>query len=270
MHPTTTYFTTLTYDEENLPHNKVWSDKEDEVFRLVPTVRKGDIQKFHADLRKRFSQGFFYDDTFVKDGVTMVPDKIGLPKDVRFRYYVTSEYGPQGGRPHYHGIYFDLPEDPNLVFDLFKQIWGKGFVYAEKAKTDKAAAYVAKYLVNDSLVPHDPFADRCFSLMSKGLGAGYLTPAMLDWHRADIDHRSYIPKDGSRLYMPRYYRDRIFDDDMKARQMDLKLERDNRQFVLESRLSPGELSRREAQLRHQEAEAVRQAEWRFRKSGKIK
>lgn len=273
LYPTTTYFTTLTYDDEHLPVNEVFETTDDlsegNAPRLAPTVRKADLSKFHADLRKRFSQGFYNDYTLVRAGFEVVPSKIALPSDIRFRYYCTSEYSPKG-RPHYHGIYFGLPEDPDLVFDLFQQIWGKGFVYAEKAKTDKAAAYVAKYLVNDSLVPHDRYADRCFSLMSKGLGKSYLTPAMLDWHRADLS-RAYIPsKNGGRLYLPRYYRLQIFDDEMRAIQMDQKLERDSYQLKLESSLSEKELWRREEQRVHQEREAVRQAEWRFRKSGKIK
>lgn len=272
--PDSTYFTTLTYDEEHLPVNEVFEDSDDlsegAKPRLVPTVRKRDLIKFHADLRKRFSQGFYYDQTLFRNGFAMVPDKIELPKDVRFSYYCTSEYGPEGGRPHYHGIYFGLPEDPDLVFDLFQQIWGKGFIYAEKAKTDKAPAYVAKYLVNDSLVPHDPKADRCFSLMSKGLGKSYLTPSMLEWHRADLN-RAYIPsRNGGRLPLPRYYRLQIFDDEMRAVQMEGKLERDNYQLKMEASLSEKELWRREEQRIRKEKEAVRQAVWRFQKSGKIK
>lgn len=271
-YPYSTYFATLTYNDEHLPTNKVWnSDPEGTPFKEVPSVRKADLQKFHADLRKRFSQGFFYDDTLVRLGLEEVPRKIGLPKDIRFRYYATSEYGPNGGRPHMHAVYFGLPEEEDLVLDLFNAVWRKGFVQVELARSEDAAAYVAKYLVNDSLVPHDQAADSPWSLMSKNLGASYLTPAMVEWHRADPLRRCYVPgKEGGHQVMPRYYRDRLFDDSMKVDILEDKLKRDQTRFDAESRLSPAELSRRNVLLRRKEAESIRQAEWRFKKTGKIK
>ena len=36
--------------------------------------------------------------------------------------------------------------------------------------------------------------------MSKGLGANYLTPQMVKWHKSDLTNRMFVPlKDGKRL-----------------------------------------------------------------------
>lgn len=264
--PGTSYFVTLTYDEAHLPTNEDRSVDLSEVdeFPQVPTVRKRDLQKFHMDLRKRFQQGFYYDDTLGS------PIRIELPQDIKFRYYCTSEYGPKGHRPHYHGLYTKLPEDPDLVYDLFNKIWNKGFVYCELAESEKAAAYVAKYLVNTSLVPIPEAADRPFAVMSKGLGIEYLTPKRLEWHRAAHQVRNFVPLQDRRQILPRYYRDRIFDDAMKADILEDTLEREeNRENMLAS-MPTDEYLRYMVEKRNSEQEAVRQAEWRFRKNGKIK
>lgn len=264
--PGSSYFVTLTYDEDHLPYNedKTVDLSEVDSFPLVPTVRKRDLQKFHMDLRKRFQQGFYYDYALGS------PIRIELPEDIHFRYYCTSEYGPKGHRPHYHGLYTKLPDDPDLVFDLFNQTWNKGFISCEPAQSEKAAAYVAKYLVNTSLVPIPEAADRPFALMSKGLGVEYLTESRSSWHREAHLVRNYVPVQDRRQVLPRYYRDRIFDDAMKADILEGCLDREAAREAQLDEMSADEFSKFMDDKRHQQQEAVRQAEWRFRKNGKIK
>jgi hypothetical protein len=57
-----------------------------------------------------------------------------------------------------------------------------------------------------------------FSLMSKGLGSNYLTEQMINWHKADITKRMYVPmKDNKKIAMPRYYKDKIYNEAEKQR-----------------------------------------------------
>ena len=52
---------------------------------------------------------------------------------------------------------------------------------------------------------------REFRLMSKGMGAAYITDQMKRWHLQDLGNRMYIPlMDGKKIAMPRYYKDRIY------------------------------------------------------------
>lgn len=264
------YFATLTYDDEHLPmfRSQDWRFIHDEP---VPAVSKRDIQKFHMDMRKRFQQGFYMDDSLVPFGGKV--QRIDLSTFTRFSFYLTSELGPEGKRPHYHGIYFGLPEDPFLVANLFNKIWYRGFTMVEPAQTTAAAAYVSKYLVNDSFVPppsEAPDYPRMFSLMSKGLGKGYLSPKMMDWHRSAPLQRCFHPNGKDREILPRYWKDRLFDDDMKASLLDKSVElAEARQAALNSMDEDSRLLYLE-DLNHSEEEAVRQAEWRFRKTGKLK
>lgn len=74
-------FVTLTYDDEHIPTAMIGED----LFKTtVGVVSKRDIQLFMKRLRKKYDQ-------------------------YRLRYFLTSEYGSQGGRPHYHMILFGFP-----------------------------------------------------------------------------------------------------------------------------------------------------------------
>lgn len=262
------YFATLTYNDDHLPMftPTAWNVLDR---TPVPCVSKKDVQKFHMDLRKRFQQGFFLDRSV--PGKTI---RFRLSSDLRFSFYLTSELGPNGKRPHYHGIYFGLPDDPFLVELLFRDTWKNGFITCEPAQSSAAAAYVSKYLINDSFVPlptNDPGYPRMFSLMSKGLGSSYLdNEKLMDWHRSAPLDRCFHPDGSKREILPRYWKDRIFDSDMRAslldKALDLSRAKEEALSVMEDAERFGYLEN----LNHLEQEAERQAEWRFRKNGKLK
>lgn len=269
--PERCYFVTFTYAPESLP--TVQPDLSDDP---VPAVCKADIQKFHMDLRKRFQQGFYMDDTLVKCGFRHEPSRVLLDTDTRFRYYVTAEYGPNGHRPHYHGFYAGLPADEYLTAGLIEQVWNKGFITCERARSEAAAAYVAKYLVNDSLVSLPDGAPPVFALMSKGLGSKYLdNERLVHWHTSSPADRAYIPVGSSRQVLPRYLRDKIYIDKDTGEDLREYLRKDaeNRNVYRQERealLSNDELLRLRDEEYHKEQELIRQAKWRFQKNGKIK
>lgn len=259
------YFVTLTYNDDSLTFQQLPDGPH-------PIICSSDIIKFNADLRRRFQQGFYYDDTLRLVGFAEKDTRIPLPKDVHFKYYITSEYGPNGTRrPHYHGFYTGLPPDEDLVFDLFDRIWGKGFITCEKGKSEACAAYVAKYLVNDSLVPVDKRLPKPRAWISKGLGASYLdSGAVLDWHRSAPSEHSFAYMNGKRAILPRYLRDKLYDDEMKAELLEGAVKRDEARQAAFARLDPYERLDFRLQEEHRQAEAYKQAEWHFRKNNKIK
>lgn len=180
------YFITLTYSDENLD------------FGLAgyPTVNKRDIQLFLKRLRKR------------------------LPKS-KIRYFISSEYGPNTCRPHYHGILMNCGGDPT---EAIEKSWNMGFVTVSSV-TDARIHYVTKYCITRSKVP--PGSELPFSLMSRRPGIG---SKWLDRTRQNRKERTfYITSNaGIRATLPRYFRDRLFSDqerrahalEMEIRSMD--------------------------------------------------
>ena len=77
-------FLTLDYDDDHLPV------KTDETTgEIIPVVSLRDIQLYHKRIRKA---GY------------------------KFRFFVASEYGSKGGRPHCHGIYWSDEKIPYYDF----------------------------------------------------------------------------------------------------------------------------------------------------------
>lgn len=264
-YPEGVYFVTLTYDDEHLPTKEVSPGE------FLPAISYSDIKKFHADLRKRFQQGFFLDRTLQSVGWSSEPDRIELP-ECHFKYYVTSEYGPNGTRrPHFHGFYSNMLEDEDVVFDLFQSVWGKGFVTCEKGKSEACAAYVSKYLVNDHLVPYDERLPKPRAWISKGLGKYYLDDEeIIAWHReAPIEHQ-FVMQNGRKGILPRYWRDKIYDDSMRADIVDDCLRRDVLRSHSVDSMSDSELRRYNQSERHRQEELYRQALWHFQRRQKLK
>lgn len=190
-------FFTLTYAEENMP-----------VSNGFGTVFKSDVQsalkRFRTSLKR-------------SSGKT-------------FKYFITSEYGPTTLRPHYHGIFFGVFVDECRPF--FSD-WSssKGFVKFDQincltpSDAQGVARYVAKYcskgmFENPRVATGDVLPT--FHLISKGLGASYLSPEKINYHLAKGHKKSdaipiiaerlrYHSVDGFDYTLPRYYRNKIFD-----------------------------------------------------------
>lgn len=123
---------------------------------------------------------------------------------VKIRYYAVGEYGSTTYRPHYHVILFG-----NITDDCIRDSWPLGSVHIGTV-TQASIMYCLGYLVNAKapLMVHHRVPP--FSLMSRrpGLGASYLTPEMVEWHKSD--RKNFTVVDGVKRHLPRYFKTKIF------------------------------------------------------------
>jgi len=177
------HFVTLTYNDENIKKTK----------NGFETLVKKDLQDFFKRLRKLTKQ--------------------------KISYYAVGEYGDTGERPHYHIILFNA--NPKIV----ENAWSLNNINLGNIHFgdvgDASIGYTLKYINKHKKIPQFNGDDRQkeFSLMSKGLGATYLTEAMKNWHtKGNIENKVYLPlKDGKKAAMPRYYKDKLYDKGQKFR-----------------------------------------------------
>lgn len=170
------FFVTLTYDEKHLPITP----------NNLMTLNKEDLKKFFRSMRKKHAKKY----------------------QQTFKYYAVGEYGENRARPHYHIILFS----PDL--QLVEETWKKGHIDIRPITAGRVG-YTCKYLDKIQQIPKFERDDRLkeFNLMSKGLGANYLTPEMIKWHKADLLKRMYITLDDhQKIAMPRYYKNKIYTD----------------------------------------------------------
>ncbi len=168
------YFVTLTYDEDH----------------YVTSVNKRDPQLWLKSLRKAVSK---------------------VDSSIRLRYYLVSEYGSKTHRPHYHLILFNLPP---CQLDLISKTWSHGFTYTGTV-TSASIRYVTKYCTKasiDKTFVETHQVEKPFSLMSRrpAIGSNYLSKDMIKWHKDDL--RTYVADGKKKVSIPRYYKDKIFDD----------------------------------------------------------
>lgn len=152
--------------------------------------------------------------TLCKRDVQLFMKRFRKLQKTKLKYYAVGEYGTKNFRPHYHLILFGL-EDPEFI----AQSWTSGSVHIGQV-SGASIAYTCKYIAKPSRIPLHKNDDRIpeFSLISKGIGSSYLTPQMVAYHTADLE-RNFVTLPGNvKIAMPKYYRDKILDDQQKADQ----------------------------------------------------
>lgn len=171
------YFITLTYDEENISFTK----------NGLPTLVKKDFQNFMKILRKK--------------------------NKAVIKYYACGEYGKLQ-RPHFHAIIFNVL-DSNFIdsswgrgFVTVDEVNSSSIAYV--------TGYVNKYMIRYNKHEDDDRLKE-FNLISKGLGISFLQNADIvrDYiYRSESDKWQ---KNGDFFSIPRYYKEKIgVDDNLKA------------------------------------------------------
>lgn len=205
----TAYFVTLTYEDTFLPVAE----------NGVPVLRPKDVQDWLKRLRKAISP-------------------------IKLRFYLCGEYGTKTLRPHYHAILFiprceefdfrsfglkqgvsdSIPSGPEFdirTFEAFdrtiKATWKRGFTVLAPV-SESHFKYVAKYVSSYSKLPefYKDYRYRPFSRCSlrPAIGYSFLDSPVVDFYRRTP--RPYIRQGDTIVSMPRYYRNKIYDDDMRA------------------------------------------------------
>ncbi|QCS36955.1 replication initiation protein [Tortoise microvirus 33] len=133
----------------------------------------------------------------------------------RIRYFAVGEYGSKSHRPHYHLILFNWPRGFDL-WALVNKAWTYGFTDV-KVCDDGHFAYVAKYVTYTMDLPKilKKKEYKPFSLSSRrpAIGSSYLSDAKVNYHRNTLN--TTVRLEGFTYALPRYYKEKIFDDDMK-------------------------------------------------------
>jgi len=181
----TALFVTLTYDTKYVPLTK----------NGFMTLNKRDIQTYMKRLRKL--------------------------SDRKLKYYVCGEYGSKRDRPHYHMVIFNADaEKVERAWSEYRAGCGYvpfGTIYIGEVN-EASIGYTLKYMQKPGKIPKHKNDDRVkeFSLMSKRLGDNYISESMEKWHKNDLLNRMFVPiKDGKKISMPRYYKDKIYTETQK-------------------------------------------------------
>lgn len=147
----------------------------------VAQLCKRDMQLFIKRLRKSHEEG------------------------TRIKYFAVGEYGGKTSRPHYHILLF------NARVELVQSSWKLGNVHYGTV-TAASIGYTLKYMAKKCKQVYG--VEKPFALMSKGLGASYITGQVIKWHVSGRRMYCVLPG-GKKISMSRYYKDKIFTPEMR-------------------------------------------------------
>lgn len=170
-------FVTLTYNNQNLPFTE----------KGLKTLYKKDVQDFLKRLR--------YYEKGHESWEHPINGKIESP----IRYFCCGEYGPKGGRPHYHMAIFNWePNDlkfwkiendvPMYKSKKLQKIWGNGFVVIEELNLN-TANYIARY-----------------TLKKAGLSGYYREYTKEFWTSIEEDERTGNLRTGEKQYWVKFHK----------------------------------------------------------------
>lgn len=177
------FFITLTYDDENLPE---FIDNDSGEY--YQTLNKSHVQNFMKEIRRRQSE--------------LTQTKI--------RFYAIGEYGGIFERPHYHILLFNVHKSL-MTREQLIEMWKKGERVHIGRVEPASIHYVTKYHISANKKESKTIGRIPeFTLMSKGIGRQYIETNS-KWH---LENRyNHVIDKNHKLLMPRYYRDKIFNEE---------------------------------------------------------
>lgn len=182
--------------------------------------------RLEEELRSNY--GYFITLTISPEGIKDLEEKTGLKwkenpneiaskglrlflervrKDTRksMRHWCVTELGEENDRIHLHGIFFGQKS-----VELIKKHWKYGFSFVGQYCNSKSVNYMTKYMLKVD-IKHPEF--KQIVLASPGIGSGYFDRLDWQWQKQNykrIEVPTYTFRNGTKMAMPKYYKDKLF------------------------------------------------------------
>ncbi len=128
------------------------------------------------------------------------------------RHWCVTELGEEGDRIHLHGIFFGQKSA-----ELIKKHWKYGFSFIGQYCNSRSVNYMTKYMLKVD-TKHPTF--KQIVLASSGIGAGYMDRLDYLWQKQNykqINVATYTFRNGTKVAMPKYYKNKIFTEKERER-----------------------------------------------------
>lgn len=182
--------------------------------------------RLEEELRSNF--GYFTTLTISPEGIKEIEGKTGLKweenpneiatkglrlflervrKDIgkSIKHWCVTELGEKNDRIHLHGIFFGQKSA-----ELIRKHWKYGFVFIGGYCNSRSVNYMTKYMLKVD-IKHPTF--KQIVLASAGIGSGYLDRLDYLWQKQNyknISVATYTFRNGTKMAMPKYYKNKIF------------------------------------------------------------
>lgn len=197
-HSISSYFVTLTYDDDNLPDGNIVERDHHKLFI--------ELLKFYESWPEMSIRDDYSYEEFQRASVRSGEYSIDYNyDDYPLRYYGIVEFGGASGRVHWHYLLFNVLDKRNI-----EKAWQAGIVQIDDCNIN-TIDYVLKYMMKnrDLNIPNEK---RECSFMSKGIGMQGITEEFIK-QISEPDNNQVINSRGHKVALPRIYRKRFMDKD---------------------------------------------------------
>ena len=184
------------------------------------TFSDHELQKLDNEVKEL--QGYDRDNEICRIAVRRYTERWRKKYKKTLRHWLVTELGATATeRVHMHGIVWSQE-----VEDI-KKIWKYGSVWIGQYVSAKTINYMVKY-VNKVDKHHKEYTSKIFT--SKGIGKEYLerVDSKRNKYRSGETIETYTTRDGSKLALPIYYRNKIYSEDEREKLWLEKLDKKER------------------------------------------
>ncbi len=139
------------------------------------------------------------------------------------KHWLVTELGQkETERIHIHGVIWTEKEEEEI-----REKWKYGEIWIGKYVNSKTVNYIVKYI---NKVDREHKEYKSIILTSKGIGAGYLKriDAENNKYNGEKTIETYTTRNGQKLALPIYYRNKIYTDEEKEKLWIIKIEKNKR------------------------------------------
>lgn len=138
-------------------------------------------------------------------GIRLFLERVRKDTGKSIRHWCVTELGEKKDRIHLHGIFFGQKSA-----ELIRKHWKYGFVFIGGYCNSRSINYMTKYMLKVD-IKHPEF--KQIVLASKGIGSGYMDRLDYLWQKQNynnINVTTYTFRNGTKMAMPKYYKNKIF------------------------------------------------------------
>lgn len=140
-------------------------------------------------------------------GLRLFLERVRKETKKSIKHWCVTELGEKKDRIHLHGIFFGQKSA-----ELIRKHWKYGFVFIGDYCNSRSVNYMTKYMLKVD-IKHPEF--KQIVLTSAGIGAGYMDRLDYLWQKQNyknINVATYTFRNGTKMAMPKYYKNKIFTD----------------------------------------------------------
>lgn len=140
-------------------------------------------------------------------GLRLFLERVRKETGKSIKHWCATELGEKNDRIHLHGIFFGQKSA-----ELIRKHWKYGFVFIGGYCNSRSVNYMTKYMLKVD-IKHPTF--KQIVLASAGIGTGYLDRLDYLWQKQNyknINVATYTFRNGTKMAMPKYYKNKIFTD----------------------------------------------------------